>query len=103
MFTPFLLFLFVLVRRFVRAVESEATEKINLRGSQTVMDAMEIKTSHIRIYRKAHNINSGAEKCYTILEPLEFSAVIRRNITRPAELYPNVDIGLDIDAIKVRI
>ena len=85
------------------AVESAVTETINLRGCRTVMDAMEIKTSRIRIYRNARNINTGAEKCYTILEPLEFLAVIRRNITRPTELYPNVDIGLDIDAIKVRI
>ncbi len=68
----------------------------------TVLDAMEIRTSQIQIYRLATPTHGGPETRYTILEPVEFVAHISRNISRPSEMYPNVDISLDIDTIKVR-
>ncbi len=36
-----------------------------------------------------------------ILEPLSLSASITRNISLPTKAFPNIDISLSLDAIKV--
>jgi len=77
------------------------SDTISLAKNHTVMDVMEIRTSRISIYRLATPIRGGEEKEYTLLEPLEFVALVKRNISRPSELYPNTSVSLDINTIKV--
>ena len=37
----------------------------------------------------------------TILEPLTFFVQVVRNISRPTEAFPNVDIQLELNQVKV--
>ncbi len=39
----------------------------------------------------------------TILEPLTFSVQVIRNISQPTEAFPNVDIQLQLNQVKVLI
>ena len=92
--------------RFVHALslESKIMETTNILCSRIVMDSMELNTSSIHIYREAFSLIpavSTVEKRYNILEPIEFTAHINRNISQPTELYPNVDIVMAVDTIKV--
>ena len=68
------------------------------------MDSMEIQTTSIHIYRQAIPLlpaTLAEKKRYVILEPIEFMARINRNISTSSELYPNVDIVLEMDSIQV--
>ncbi len=93
-------------------MEGKVTGTISLLSAKTILDCIEIRTSRIEIYR-----SSRSSKCpvggaggvahavggrrSTILEPMEFFARINRNISQPSEAYPNVDIILQLHAIKV--
>lgn len=88
-------------------LESKVMETLSLISSKTVLDCMEIETSSIQIYRKSRptlcSLDSrDCEECHnTILDPIQFTLHIRRNISQPNEAYPNVDIILNMDSIKV--
>ena len=85
------------------------TETISLLSGKTILDCIEIRTSRIEMYRSSLSTvcsvqgpgEGCAERRSTILEPMEFVARINRNISQPSEAYPNVDVLLELDAIKV--
>lgn len=92
-------------------MEGKVAETISLLSAKTVLDCIEIRTSKIEIFRSSHSTvcavgvvgcgDATKEKRNNILEPMEFIARINRNISQPSEAYPNVDIILQLDAIKV--
>ena len=95
------------------------TDTISLLSGKTILDCIQIRSSRIEMYRSSFSTvcsiggsggpargPGGAPRCAaetrsTILEPMEFVARIHRNISQPSEAYPNVDVMLELDAIKV--
>ena len=105
---------------FVHAhqLEGKVTDTISLLSGKTVLDCIQIRSSRIEIYRSSVSTvcsvggpgvsvgrggpgRAAAETRNTILDPMEFVARIHRNISQPSETYPNVDVMLELDAIKV--
>ena len=93
-------------------MEGKVTDTISLLSAKTVLDCIEIRTSSVEVYHSSSSTECsvvggagggacGLEKRNTILEPMEFVARINRNISQPSEVYPNVDVILQLDAIKV--
>ena len=92
-------------------MEGKVGDTINLLSARTVLDCIDIRTSSVEIYRSSCSTEcsmGGAgggvcslEKRNTILEPMEFAAHINRNISQPNEVYPNVDVVFQLDAVKV--
>lgn len=50
--------------------------------------------SSVAVSEESHSI---------ILEPLQFTATVTRNISKPTQAFPNIDICLGLGTIKVRI
>ena len=80
-------------------------ESMTIRSGVTVMDCIELETTSIQVYRRYHSSICSPENQKDsqniIMEPIRFLANIRRNISHPSKAYPNVDILLNIEAIKV--
>lgn len=93
-----------------RELECKVTDTISLQSARTVLDCIDIETSSVQIYRKWRSSacslqdqpGCSAEKRSTILEPIQFTAHIRRNVSQPTVAYPNVDIVVALDTIMVR-
>lgn len=91
-----------------RELEGKVTDTISLISAKTILDCIEIETSSVQIYRSCRSsvcslqdTSSCQESRSNILEPIQFTAHIKRNISQPSEAYPNVDISLSLDTIKV--
>lgn len=85
------------------------TDTISLLSARTILDCIEIDTSSVQIYRKwrsstcsLQDKSCSSEQCSTILEPIQFTARIHRNVSQPTDAYPNVDITISLDTIVVR-
>lgn len=91
-------------------LECKVLDTVSLLSAKTILDCIDIETSSVQIYRKWRSSvcslqdksSCSMEQHSTILEPIQFTAHIRRNVSQPSEAYPNVDVVVGLDTITVR-
>ncbi|XP_064395949.1 intermembrane lipid transfer protein VPS13A-like isoform X2 [Halichondria panicea] len=94
------------------SMDSATTDTLTLLGAPTVLDCMRMETTSVQIFRRSHAAVAECtvrEQCdyeesnSVILEPLRLIVDMTRNITLPTKAFPNVDISLSLDAIKLHM
>ena len=73
---------------------------VSLDSAHTILDRIEIKTSSIYVCRECHmkGVAEGIAVRSDIMDPLEFTAVVTRNLS-PGQtlLFPDVSIKLNLE------
>lgn len=97
---------FTLSNRFVHGYDTIDTRGsvMSLGTAQLILDRMEIKSSSVCVYRESMGVVKGVAIRNDILDPLNFTIVVTRNLSPgPTYMFPDVNVRLEINnEIQVR-